>query len=336
VSVSASLRVRPVRITAVMVAREEPLTRLRRAIASLALQEGIDGLDIVIAAPAREHRRLEQLIPHGAVSAITLVDNPSGGRSDGLNRAVAVARGDVIVRLDARARVARDYVARTVARLTDDARVGVVGGAQWPVALRNHSRDQGIARALRNRLLMGAAAYRCPERSGPVDTVYLGVYRRDELLRVGGFDARLEANEDFELCQRYRRAGFAAWLESGATIEYEPRDTRWEVFEQYHAFGRAKVQYWRLTGDRTNRRQRVALALGVAGAVAVVASLRRPRRMVAMFTTAALGLAVVDHIADPHERGLRVRAHAYATNMAVVSGWLTGVARGLASRPSRW
>src|SRR5262249_24582985 len=40
-------------------------------------------------------------------------------------------------------------------------------------------------------------------------TATLSFYRRDALARVGGYDARLSSEEDFELGLRLRRAGYA-------------------------------------------------------------------------------------------------------------------------------
>ena len=42
---------------------------------------------------------------------------------------------------------------------------------------------------------------------GPVDTVYLGVFRREAIEAVGLFDESLVRNQDYELNYRLRRAG---------------------------------------------------------------------------------------------------------------------------------
>ncbi len=51
--------------------------------------------------------------------------------------------------------------------------------------------------------------YRVGERDADANyTATLSLYRRDALERVGGYDARLNSEEDFELGLRLRRAGF--------------------------------------------------------------------------------------------------------------------------------
>ena len=319
-------------VAVVMVARGEPAARLQRALDALAAQVGCDPFTVYIAAPEADHASMQALVTDRAVSAVVPVANPGGARCAGLNLAIRAADADVVVRVDARSRVHPDHVARCVARLADDANVGVVGGVQWPHALTEDAGERGTVRALRNRWLLGNAGYRRPGASGPVDTVYLGAFRRRELLDLGGYDERLDANEDFELCSRYLAAGRTVWLEPDLLVDYEPRIGASAVFAQYRAFGEAKVAYWRATGSRPNRRQLVALGLAASGAIAMLASLRRPRRAAVLVTAGLTAVAVLDHLADPHEPDPRVRARACAASVATTTGWLWGVLRGLLSR----
>ena len=300
-------------VTVVCVARGEPADRLARAAASVAAQSYRGEIELVVAAPISDR--------HALPTGVRWVDNPGGGRSAGLNAAVALAKGDVVCRVDARSQLPTDYVRRCVDRLQQDASVAVVGGIQRPAAVSGDRVARGIARALRNRWVLGGADYRCPGRCGRTDTVYLGAFRRHDLDAVGGWDETLEANEDFELCQRFRATGATVWLED-VEVDYEPRARLGELAKQYVAFGRSKVRYWRRTGNRPNRRQWVAL-LGAPVGVAL----------------APLAI-VLDHIADPHERDLEVRAVASFAYLLIVGGWLYGVVaellrRSPASAPAR-
>ena len=312
----------------VMVVRGEPRERVARALAAVAAQQGTDGITVYLAAPREDHATLATLRPGGAVRAVRLVDNPDGARSCGLNRAAAVAGEPVLVRVDARSEIPPGYVAACARRL-DDPEIGMVGGVQWPVAPADAGpAAAGIARALRNRWLLGNAAYRRPDAHGPVDTVYLGAYRCDELLDLGGYDERLAANEDYDLAQRYLDAGRTVWLEEGQPVRYEPRADWAGLARQYHAFGEAKVRYWRRTGRGPNARQLLALG-GLAGAgVATAALARRPRRLLVLAGAAVAGVAIVDHLADPTERAPLVRARACAASTVIVGAWFTGVVTG--------
>jgi succinoglycan biosynthesis protein ExoA len=322
----------PPDVSVLLVTRGEPPDRLRRAIDALAAQAGAGTLEVLVAAPPDEHRDLADLPARGAVQTVSLVANPDGGRSAGLNRALHRARAATVVRVDARSVPPPDYVARCVARLAANPAIGVVGAIQRPATHDPGAGARGIARALRNPWLLGGAPYRRAGGGGSADTVYLGAFRRHELLANGGYDERLDANEDFDLCARYRAGGHQVWIEPGLEVEYEPRRTHRELWAQYRAFGEAKVGYWRATGERPNRRQGVALGGALAALLAGVLVGRRPRRLVAALVAGLGVLALVDHSVDPedHDVGTRVAAiGAYAT---FLTGWCCGILRGLARR----
>jgi len=323
-------------VSVLVVARGEPRARLERLLRALDQQQGRVRLEVLLAVPPDEHAALAGLhraIGHGAVSSARLVANPGGARCTGLNRALRVARGDVVARADARSHPPPDYVARAVARLDAAPGVGVVGGVQRPVCVADGVAARGIARALRNPWLLGGATYRRPGGGGEADTAYLGAFRTAGLRALGGWDERLAANEDFDLCARYRAAGAAVWVEPGLEVPYEPRASHRELWRQYHAFGDAKARYWRTAGAAPNRRQVTALA-GAAAALGVSALVaRRPRRGLALGVGALALLAAADHVVDPGERDLRVRAAAYGAYATYLSAWVTGVARGLVRPP---
>jgi hypothetical protein len=324
-------------VSVLLVTRREPIVRLRRVLDALAAQAGAGTLELLIAAPPDEHPALAGLPTRGAVQRVTLVANLDGRRSAGLNRALDRARAATVVRVDARSVPPPDYVVRCVARLAANPAIGVVGAIQRPAAHDADAGARGIARALRNPWLLGGAPYRRAGGGGPADTAYLGAFRRHELVAAGGYDERLDANEDFDLCARYRAAGQEVWIEPGLEVEYEPRRTHRELWAQYRAFGEAKVRYWHATGARPNRRQRVALGGAVAATIAGVLVSRRPRRLVTALIAGLGALALVDHSVDPEERDVATRVAAIGAYATFLTGWCFGIVRGLtrAAAPRR-
>jgi GT2 family glycosyltransferase len=107
-------------------------------------------------------------------------------------------------------------------------------------------------------------------RPGPVDTVYLGVFRRQALEAVGGYDPAFVRNQDAELNLRLRRAGYQVWFDPQLAVRYRPRGSVASLARQYREYG----AYRRLTARRHPRslapRQLAAPAvvLGLAGAAA--------------------------------------------------------------------
>jgi len=312
-------------VAAILTVRSEPTDRLARRFAELAAQDlTLD--EVVVAAPAEEHPSIKAVAPPDAPFALRLVDNPGGQRSAGLNLAIRAATADLLVRVDARSGLSPAHVAICAAVLDERPEVGVVSGPQIPVAGREDAVSRGIARALANPWALGGATYRRVSGAGPVDTVYLGAFRRHELLEVGGYDDRLVANEDFELCQRYRRKGLTVWLHPEAAVAYEPRTSFGSVAAQYFAFGRSKVSFWRLTGAPAQARQRVALAGATGGVVLAGWVLRRPRRAPGALVVVASALALVDDLGSHRAPvSVGVRAAALCTYPVVWAAWSAGV-----------
>ena len=79
-------------------------------------------------------------------------------------------------------------------RLCADRRVGGVGGLIDPIATGPVSRANSIARF--SVLGVGRGPYTTARTVQEVDTVQCGVYRREALEAVGGFDGDLQFGED--------------------------------------------------------------------------------------------------------------------------------------------
>ncbi len=115
--------------------------------------------------------------------AVRVVPNPEHTTPIGLNCALKVSTGEIIVRCDTHSALPPDYVRRAVATL---ARTGAanVGGRQYAVGTTMFER--AVAMATTTFLGAGNARYRLGGQEGAVDTVYLGAFRREALETVGG------------------------------------------------------------------------------------------------------------------------------------------------------
>ena len=168
---------------------------------------------------------------------VRVVANPEREIASGLNRALAVARHPVIARCDAQAVLPPGYVSRAVRTLQRTGAVNV-GGRQNPVGATFFGR--AVALATTARLGAGDARYRLGGAEGPVDTVYLGVFRRDALEAAGGWDETLERNEDYELNWRLRARGGTVWFDPALAVDYRPRGSVAALGRQYYDYGRWK------------------------------------------------------------------------------------------------
>ena len=199
--------------------------------------------------PPKYHARATQL-----GLDLQVVENPRRRTSTSLNEGLAAASGDVLVRLDARSRVQPDYVRRCVDVLTERPEVGVVGGRQVPTPRSGSVLDRGITRALRNRYTTGLARYRRATEAGPTDTVWMGVFRAEELRALGGWDDEVALNEDWALNRTYRDSGSSVWLDPDLVSSYLPRPDLPSVARQHFFFGRVKGLWW-ARGMRPEPRQ---------------------------------------------------------------------------------
>ena len=114
-----------------------------------------------------------------------------------------------------------------------------VGGRQQPVGKTIFTR--AVAIAMTTPLGAGDARYRIGGPAGPVDTVYLGVFQREALEAVNGYNPSLRGNEDYEINYRIRKHGGTVWFDPGLAVNYHPRRTPYALARQYFRYGRMKA-----------------------------------------------------------------------------------------------
>jgi len=201
-----------------------------------------DSLEVVIADGHSDDGTRERLREWGLREPrLRVVDNPAGITPVALNLAIAGSQGDVVVRMDVHTDYAPDYVAMC-AQVLGETGADCVGGAWRPAG------DSAIAHAFRSRFGSGGAASRRADFSGPVDTVYLGAWRRDRIRELGGFDEALVRNQDDELNLRIHRSGGLVWQDSRIVSHYTPRQSYRALARQFHQYG-----YWKVAVIRKHR-----------------------------------------------------------------------------------
>lgn len=181
------------------------------------------------------------------------------GRPAALNAAINAARGDFVCRLDVRTHIQPDYIRRCV-ELIIRTRAANVGGVQVPVGLSLV--QKAIGWAMGHPFGVGNAQFRLAKKSGPVDTIYPGFFRRDVLVKVGMFDENPGIlSEDSDINQRIRAMGEIIYLDPGIRVGYEPRSSVREQARLYYRYGMARAGNVRKHGQVTSLRQLAAPAL---------------------------------------------------------------------------
>ena len=165
---------------------------------------------------------------------ISTVLNPSGRTPDGLNAAFAATTESVIVRVDAHSELSADYITLAVETL---ARTGAdnVGGVMAAQGVTRF--EQAVASAMTSKLGVGSASFHVGGEQGPAETVYLGVFRRSALERVGGYDPSFTRAQDWEMNYRIRSSGGTVWFNPELQVTYRPRSSARALVKQYFQYG---------------------------------------------------------------------------------------------------
>jgi succinoglycan biosynthesis protein ExoA len=181
-------------------------------------------------------------------SNLNLIDNPGKIVSTGLNAALRVAKGEIIIRVDGHCEVAGDYVSRCVSHLTDR-KVDCVGGPLETVGETYAARV--IAAAMSSSFGVGGSAFRVGAKEAKfVDTVAFPGFRRETIQFAGPFDEELVRNQDDEYSYRVRKLGGHILLAPDIQSRYFSRTSFRKLWKQYFQYG-----YWKVRVLQKHSRQ---------------------------------------------------------------------------------
>lgn len=209
---------------------------LAHAVAMALAQDYPGPLEVVLAlGPSTDDSNAVAQRLAGQDARVRTIVNASGLTPDGLNAAIAAATGEVIVRVDGHSEIPPSYVSTAVNELI---RVGAdnVGGIMDAQGTTDFER--AVACAMRSRIGVGSSAFHIGGEAGESDTVYLGVFRRDALERVGGYDPHFRRAQDWEMNHRIRQSGGKVWFTPALRVTYRPRGSIKALARQYFHYGR--------------------------------------------------------------------------------------------------
>jgi glycosyltransferase involved in cell wall biosynthesis len=256
---------------------------------------------------------------------LEVFDNPGLSVSAGLNLAVARARGEIIIRLDVHTKYDPRYVAECVRALRETGAMCV--GGPWR-AVRGTGWQGAIAQAFQSPIGSGGALSRRVDYSGPADTVYLGAWWREDLVRLGGFDERLIRNQDDELNLRILTSGGRVWQSAAIRSYYAPRASLRGLFSQFFQYGYWKIPVILKYGWPASPRHLAPFVLVVASILLLLLAFTGPLMTVlAGLFLAAYGLVIGAAAWSAGEPGYRA---AVAVALACMHfGYGLGFGRGL-------
>jgi len=174
---------------------------------------------------------------------LQLVHSP-GLTSISLNLAIAKAKYEIVLRVDAHSELSEGYAALAV-KLLNETGAANVGGMM--VAKGKNDFQSAVAYGYNNKVGLGGGSFHVGGEAGPADTVYLGVFRKSALEQVGGFSEAWVRGQDWELNQRLRKAGLIVWFDPRLLVSYYPRSDWESLAKQFF-----KTGVWRGALTREN------------------------------------------------------------------------------------
>ena len=211
-------------------------SHLESAVLSVLSQDYRGPLEIILAlGPSRDRTNEIAAKLASQDNRVKLLDSPTGKTAAGLNLALAASKSPVVVRVDGHAQIPSNYISLIVEILNKTGAVNV-GGVM--AAIGTTAFERAVAGAMRSPLGVGASRFHTGGEAGEVDTVYLGAFRREALIAIGGFDERFTRAQDWELNFRLRENGGVIYFDPRLHVTYRPRSSVGALAKQYFEYGR--------------------------------------------------------------------------------------------------
>ena len=162
---------------------------------------------------------------------IKLLNNPRLSAPAGLNIGIKAARYEIIIRMDAHAFYASDYISSCI-NVMEETGAANVGGHMRALPPQGGVFAYASMLANDSPFGLGGGKFHDPNYEGYVDTVWLGCYRRTIFDEVGLYDERRPRNHDIDMNARLRNNGYKIYLSSKIKVWYYPRSTFTALWRQ--------------------------------------------------------------------------------------------------------
>ncbi|MFF2045600.1 glycosyltransferase family 2 protein [Kitasatospora sp. NPDC058170] len=219
---------------------------LRTAVRHILEQDYAGPMEVVIALGPSTDRTAQIAAELAAEDPrVRTVENPTGRTPAGLNAAIRGSSHPIVVRVDGHGLLTPGYIT-TAVRLLGQMDAANVGGIMH--AEGENDWENAVAAAMTSKIGVGNAAFHTGGLAGPADTVYLGVFRREVLEKLGGYNEEFVRAQDWELNYRIRQDGGLVWFTPQLRVTYRPRPNVRALAKQYKDYGR-----WRRVVTRYHR-----------------------------------------------------------------------------------
>lgn len=172
-------------------------------------------------------------------SSIEIYNNPKRITPISFNIGIEKSRGEIIIFVGAHAICENDYINQCVS-LLNNSDASNVGGIQNAVGSDYVS--NAISYAMTSPFGVGNAYFHFSKKERYVDSVWGGAYRKETLIKLGGFNETYIKNQDYELNYRLRKMGGKIFLSPKIKCKYFVRNSIKKLASQYFKYGFWKVK----------------------------------------------------------------------------------------------
>jgi glycosyltransferase involved in cell wall biosynthesis len=301
---------------------------LRSAVASIFEQQGlVEGqVEVILALGPSKDKTNEIAQALSKEYPVQLVQNPTGKTPAGLNLAIAKAKHDVVIRVDAHSVLSPDYSINAV-KILSETGAGNVGGLMKAEGVTPF--QKAVAWAYGSRFGVGGGAYHVGGKAGPSDSVYLGAFRRDVLTKLGGFDEKMIRGQDWELNLRIRESGELVWFDPRLVVTYFPRSTWRKLTKQFFETGAWRALLTKSHPNKANLRYFAPQALVLASLVGLLLSIFGFVEVIGLLPLMSYALAVILISLTAKELSWKAKLSLIITLPTMHFSWGTGFLAGL-------
>ena len=180
---------------------------------------------------------MEEFAATAQFRRVVVLDNPKRTLPCGWNVALSQVSGEAVVRIDAHATMADDFIEKNVQRISEgkDICCGKV------ISILDNADNFGETVNLAENSMFGGsvASFRRAEQPGYVSTGAFAMYRKAVFDVVGEYNERLARTEDNEMHYRMKQAGFCFYYDPGIVTYRQTRPSFGKLVRQKYLNG-----YW--------------------------------------------------------------------------------------------
>ena len=169
---------------------------------------------------------------------IFLYDNFNKTVPYAMNIGIKKSTGKYIIRLDAHSEYPNNYISSCIGTI-ESVDADNVGGLA--ITKGRGFIGKAFAKVLSSKFGVGNSGFRTNAKSGYVDTVPFGTYKRKTFEKYGYYDERLTRNQDYELNYRIRKMGGKIYLNSNISLTYFCRSTFSGIIKQSYENGKWNI-----------------------------------------------------------------------------------------------